>query len=418
MIKRKKGILVILLILSNVLGMSAESGNSGVWSKMGDLSIKGDLERLDLAVHLDGTTFLAARKKTPLGDNVYSYTLQMYRYLENSDFWDTKEYGDELNSDGSHLALEIDAQGTVFIAFNDTSQEGRLTVKKFNYYEGLWEDVGAEGFSDAPLIAKPQLKITHDGICYSAYTGGDNGEIVFVKKFVNGEWVSEGDLSGLGYTGGQVMDFAVSRSGTPYIAVVETFFSEDYGHDISRSVVKKYDGIQWVSLGEGMDSAVYRSNGTAYQSIWDLSLAISSNDNVYVAYTHWLSYWSTFVVKFNGSYWEDMGDVVSSVYIDDKYQLIYRQCPPSLEVTSQEQLYVTMVGQKKDSEIQAPSMFVMTYDTVNQGSWTQAGNAGGLDDRRYGLEAAELELDMFGNPYIVYKGFLSEHIVKKLQAEQ
>lgn len=169
-----------------------------------------------------------------------------------------------------------------YVAFIDRSfevgnEKGKLTVMK--YESGTWTYVGTTGFSPGILLwDKPVLTIS-GGTPYVAFRANNN---VWVMQFDGNNWVQVGppiatyarDLS------------LIVHDETPYIA-----YQTGNTH---RSTVKKFDGTDWVNVGDT------NFDGHAYST---MSFAISESGTPYLTHDNVNPGEYGGIIKFDGNEW-------------------------------------------------------------------------------------------------------------------
>lgn len=269
-------------------------------------------------------------------------------------------------------SIVIGSDEVPYVVYNDSTQGYRDTAMKFNDATDSWELVGAAGFSDVGMVGnvamdsngvlykggylfgnnyyamvmkfdgsgwvevgeniayyKPRsisLAIDKNDVPHMLYSDGDNGYRATVVKFdeISEEW---GVVGSAGFSLGGVRSYGsclvFDSSNVPYVA---------FGH--RKINVMRYSENMWENVGE-LDFSI----GTAYNP----SLVFDSDDNLYVAYTDSGDSYKSHVKSFNGSYWEDIDDLLSPARADY----------PDLLVDSSDNLYVTYIDQSNSNKLSA-----------------------------------------------------------------
>lgn len=206
----------------------------------------------------------------------------------------------------------LDAAGTPYIAYTENGHLNK--VKKYN--GPGWQDVGVLGTGVGETTGI-KLAIDNSGTPYALFTDGSNGSVV--KKYDGVNWQQVGLAPGLGnpatatltvdasgapyvaalatkpyvfkFNGTQwglvggtnisdevasTVAFAVSPSGTPYIAFIDDYDGSIWGMDKNILKVKKFDGTSWVNI-EGLYNDGYPATA--------IKLAFDPNGILYIAYT-------------------------------------------------------------------------------------------------------------------------------------
>ncbi|MES2701903.1 MAG: Ig-like domain-containing protein [Bacteroidota bacterium] len=136
--------------------------------------------------------------------------------------------------------VKVAADGTVYVAYMDLENGGKLSVKKYN--GSTWEYVGTPGFSAQDVRTQVKLAINSAGVPFVAYVEkaffGINSDAFRVVKFDGASWasVANTDLALLEYT---ELSFALDPAGNPYLM-------------LGNIGVYKVSGTTWVSAGTGI----------------------------------------------------------------------------------------------------------------------------------------------------------------------
>jgi hypothetical protein len=119
-----------------------------------------------------------------------------------------------------------------------------------------------------------------------------NGLSVLKYDGTNWQFVGNPDFSaaGAGPFGGGL---AFNPAGQPYVA-----FNDGQFYPGGRLTVMKFNGSFWDTVGHAGFSSGF---------VWDLSLALSTSGEPYVAYSDKGSSWKTTVMKFDGTSWVTVG---------------------------------------------------------------------------------------------------------------
>jgi hypothetical protein len=170
--------------------------------------------------------------------------------------------------------------GTPYVAYQDGANSNRTTVMKYN--GTAWVVVGTAGFSSGSADLQ-KIAIDASNTPYVAYR---QASLLIVQKFDGTNWVAVG--SSLGFVG-DALDMAVANDQTVYVG---------YADIANSATVQKFDGTNWVTVGSASFSV-----GTAEYH----SLAISPNNEPYLAYRDGGLSSKIMVKRFNGSAWVDAG---------------------------------------------------------------------------------------------------------------
>jgi len=128
-----------------------------------------------------------------------------------------------------------------------------------------WTFVGTEAFT-ADEVADCIITVDSTGTPYIAFTDGNASDLLSVMKYSGGQWNYVGTAGGINTNTSNYIDLKMDALGTPYVA---------YQDDVSKKAnVKKYDGTNWVQVG----------NADFVQTYDEISLAINSSNNPVVVY--------------------------------------------------------------------------------------------------------------------------------------
>ena len=240
-----------------------------------------------------------------------------------------------------HLSFAISPLGEPFVAYSDSLNHDRVNVQKFD--GSNWIFVGTPGFSET-YTGPLSLTFSPSGEPYIAFAISSVSGKLKIMKFNGTKWINVGNIIS-SYYGFSGVHIKVSPSGDPYVTYTdfENFFcglnvikfdgtnwitvgtpdfAEPYPDAISFSfspngepyvafqdrstfspwtaTVMKYDGINWITVGNASCS-----DGTAY----DLSLSFSPYGQPYVAYQDVANSYKATVKMFDGNTWICVGSV-------------------------------------------------------------------------------------------------------------
>lgn len=222
-----------------------------------------------------------------------------------------------------------------------------------------WETVGVSGFAESAAY----LNIAFDGAGtpYVVYQDGFNNGRVTVKKFDGAEWVIIGEPFEIGLLN---TSFVIGNNGDPYIACQDA-------NQGNRAIVKRFNGSSWSNVGTEELSA-----GAAY----NIQIACGSNNTLFIAYTDATNY-KVVVKKFEGAIWENIGQPIDSIMIISSFAIDYNEEP-----------YIAY--QDAFNDLKAS---VKRFDGT---SWVYLGEPGFSTQR---ADYPSIILDRNNVPYVVYK---------------
>lgn len=214
--------------------------------------------------------------------------------------------------DGTYSSLAIDpATDQPYVAYSDTTENGQLTVKRFDGTN--WMTVGKAGFSDSWPAYTSLAFDPASGQPYVAYgSGGNPGGKLSVKRFDGAAWVQVGEAVGTyGALGGKLAFEPVTNR--PVVAYA------DATYDGLMATVIRWDGRNWVQVGPlagHMQSHMVLSEG-------QISLAFDpASGQPYVAYQDADGDKAT-VKRFDGTNWVAVGPIGFSGSVVDDISLAF-----------------------------------------------------------------------------------------------
>lgn len=110
-----------------------------------------------------------------------------------------------------YISFAIDANSSLYVAYNDVPFANKLTVMKYN--GSSWSSLGNPGFTSNQVFS-PTIKIDNNNVPYVAYKAGSNMDVI---KYVGNTWVNVGQ-SGFVPANVSTIDFELDIIGIPYIA--------------------------------------------------------------------------------------------------------------------------------------------------------------------------------------------------------
>ena len=263
---------------------------------------------------------------------------------------------------GSDIAL--DSSGTVYSFFSDVDHYNYGTVKK---YDGSsWVAVGSENIgsgSGAPSYNK--IEISPSGAPYIAYSDGENGGRMTVRKYNGSSWTIVGSA---GFSAGNstYIDIAFAANGTPFVSYA------DMGNGDKISVMK-YNGSSWVQVGAAGFSATYMTRN---------SIAVDPAGTPYVSYFDYANTKGAIVMKFDGSAWVNVGKADFSPGGASRVRIA---------IDGSGVPYSAFIDEANSGKAS-----VMKY---NGSAWVNVGSAGFSPQ---GASSMEMAIDKSGRPYVCF----------------
>lgn len=223
------------------------------------------------------------------------------------DTWTTLGSDTFSASSPSSLSMAVKG-GTVFVAYRDPSVSGKATVMKYN--GSGWSALGGLGIS-AGAASTTDIAVDSSGTPYLVYSDAANGNKATVLRHNGSAWVAVGSA---GFTPGgtSATSIAINNSGQPFVS----FSDSAQG---AKAAVMKYNGSAWVYVGGAFshprllvsDTITYPTNAP----VMDTWIEIDGSGIPYVAYR--TTSFALFVRKFDGVNWVSLRpgpdyDVISS----------------------------------------------------------------------------------------------------------
>ncbi|MDN5865437.1 MAG: hypothetical protein L0I62_09555 [Gammaproteobacteria bacterium] len=254
------------------------------WTKLGDEPVSTSHARFtSLAVSPQGNPVVAFQD---FGAQARG-GITVRRFAEGK--WTTLGEPGFSVGEAEYVSLAIAPDGTLWVAYQDFSNEGAggATVQKFD--GETWQTVGRAGFSEdkARYIS---LAIAPDGTPWVGFQDfADHRHGASVYTFDGKRWYAPGG-AGLSPDTAAFVSLAIAPDGTPWIMF------EDNGHEFPGSV-EKFDGDHWTYVGKS-----WMTRGAAEFD----TIAIAPDGTPYVAYQDELNEGIS-VQKFDGKGWEYVG---------------------------------------------------------------------------------------------------------------
>ncbi|MBA6340589.1 tandem-95 repeat protein [Colwellia sp. MB02u-10] len=314
-----------------------------------------------LALDSSGTPYVAY---WDYSDGSYEVTVMKF----DGNNWVTVGATGFINATNATLAL--DSSDTPYVLYSDRSNYSKATLVKFD--GNNWITVGAGGFSTSKTSA-PSLALDSSGTPYVAYSDSSNDSKVTVMTFDGSNWITVG-TGGVSLGKSYSPSLALDNSGTPYVAYADAGKTDTGGPDIIeksnsyKATVMKYNASTdtWVTVGAAGFSAAHAG---------DLSLALDSSDNPYVAYVDNTNDGKTTVMKFDGSNWVAVGIAAVSkgstyynflvVDSSDTPYVLYADYSNDGKITVMEVLESTLSGTPNNADVGVHDITLVVSDGVS-----------------------------------------------------
>ena len=195
---------------------------------------------------------------------------------------------DNIGKIGSVPKLAIDAQNSVYVAFNDAGENNRYYLNRFK--NGNWETMGSS-YITAGGGSWSRLALDSKGVPYISWVDFYAGNKMYVSKLVGELWLTIGNapVSEENYISKNHQDLAIDADGNIYLAYIVK------GTD--QLAVYRHNGADWELLGDNI------ADGT----VKGIDVAIDSKQNFYVAYADGNYEDKVSVMKYDGTEWSYVG---------------------------------------------------------------------------------------------------------------
>ncbi|WDF48446.1 Ig-like domain-containing protein [Chryseobacterium sp. KACC 21268] len=280
----------------------------------------------------------------------------------------------------SYNSLSVDNQGSVYFTNQAASPATGMEVRKFT--NNAWATLANVTNT---VINFNTSAIAADNTLFAANSENSGT----VKKLVGGVWQQVGTSSFNG-AGASFLDMVVGTNGKVYVSFNNGGFVHVYENDMNASST-----TAWQPVG-GIANLAAAANTEDYNS----SLAIDSNNNLYIAYVSGSAGGNKLnVKKFNGTSWSQLGSENFSQF---------RAKHTSIAVGANNIVYVAYSKWENDDLLRN---FVVAYNGTTN-SWSQAGT--GFASQGQGIYNS-LAVDSFGNLFLAFADSgLGKLSVKKL----
>jgi len=397
--------------------------SSSTWVSIGNANFSNtDVVYTSLAIDSNDVPYVAFREGFASG-----YKISVMKYDASSSSWVDVGNRKFSASSTAFLSFDLDPSGTPYVAFQDWSQGGRVTVMQYDASSSSWVNVGNTGFSDgeANFVS---LVISSRNIPYVIFDGStDNRKYgANVMKFDGIKWVKVGKKD---FSPGPVdgTSIAVNSKGTIYasfadatkkfkMTVMKYVENWNYAGDVNAisnngditSMVSDSHGVKYLAYSdEALNHAAtvlqYDENKDTWSVVGapgltpgradDVSLAVDKNDNLYIAFlddtnrSYYNSSKAT-VMKFNGTSWNFVGTPGFSMQGVGFVQMV---------TDNNNTPYVTYIDESISDYVT-----VMKYNGIR---WV---NVGGVGLSKTPAGYPSLAFDALNTPYVAFKNMTTD----------
>ena len=200
---------------------------------------------------------------------------------------------------GSVPKIVVDAQNSVYVAFNDAGESNRYYLNR--YKNGNWETMGSYITSGGGSWAR--LALDSKGVPYVSWVDFYAGNKMYVSKLVGELWLTIGNapVSEENFIAKNCQDLAIDANGNIYLAYVVK--------GTEQLAVYRHNGADWEMLGDNV------ADGT----VKGIDVAVDSENNFYVAYADGSFGDKVSVMKYNGTEWSYVGQRAFTESSTDTY---------------------------------------------------------------------------------------------------
>lgn len=191
--------------------------NGNDWEDMGEVGVAYS-EFTNLFVDGDNIPYVAYYEQAESESE--SNAVVVKRWNEKLLEWETVGEPMEGSYPDAGFSLFV-SEGTPYLAYADTENEGRAAVKNWSGLQ--WESVGELGISTGR--SNRMLLRIDDGVPYAAFTDESYHDRVLVKRFDGERWTIVGDASHRANLYDRLFSFEVS-GGTPYLSYADASYDD------------------------------------------------------------------------------------------------------------------------------------------------------------------------------------------------
>ncbi|MFN7095439.1 MAG: hypothetical protein ACK4M7_08750, partial [Burkholderiales bacterium] len=217
-------------------------------------------------------------------------------------------------SSSNNFQLILSNRNDLYLAYSDATDGNQLVVKRYDYPSQSWQIVGGTEFQGGVIssIVVSQDEKTVYVACSKALP---DGTPVILKSVNNGAWQEVGN---------SVLSVSVSQVALALDATDNLFIAykarPDYSYNYFKLMVKRLVNNQWQDIGninQNFDS-IYSKPG----------LVIDNQGKIFVSYDGNLNSHVISVIEYTNNAWQTIGSFSNAMW-------------PSLALTSNDTLYLS-----------------------------------------------------------------------------
>lgn len=283
-----------------------ENGNVGVvkkfinntWTLIGDKPFTKETSSIHSVIDSNNIIYV-------LHEEFFEKTLTVKKYQQGQ--W--SQVGNSLGGvEGSACDIAIDNNDNIYVVHFNTGFNNGLKVKKFDIVTNSWVNLPSTDLPTANInVSSATIDINSDNEPIIVWK--ENTSSIIMKKFNGTTWITMGSSTLTGNIFNPVLK--IDKNIVPNIIYL------GYRNYINRAVVSRYNNSAWSSVGgSSISTGVARDlNIDVFNNILYASF-IDANDNSKIS-----------VKKFNGTSWENIGDLSFTASSDNPFIKIKNNKP-------------------------------------------------------------------------------------------
>jgi len=223
---------------ASVSGIKVMKFNGTAWESFGIGLDPDGRHSTSLAIDSNNVPIVASRG-VATNDNFY-----IKKYNSSNNTWELLG-GAGFTDNSNFPVLVLDTNDVPYIAYEDFANGSKeAVVRKYNASTGQWDLVGVRGFSDGG-IGYIDFAIDTNNVLFVAYIDTENSNKLTVKKFVSTSWETVGTTGFSETASSGDISLALDSNGFPYVA-----YRRNPNAFARTTEVLKFNGTTWETVGE------------------------------------------------------------------------------------------------------------------------------------------------------------------------
>ncbi len=285
-----------LKLLSLITILATAFGSKAQWSELGGtFNLKADSNIYSICTDISGNVYAAGRFTNNNGN----------KYVAKWDGITWSELGGVNSLKGNNYIMSIcsDNSWNVYAGGYLTNSNGKYYVAKWDKKTNTWSELG--GFNG--LAANNYIWTICSDITGNIYIGGyfnNNSGKHYVAKWnkTTNTWSELGGINSLGAYG-EITSICTDSYGNVFAAGL---ISNTKGNN---HYVTKWDGTTWSELGTGINNLGAND--------WIQKICLDTLGNLYAAGNFTNTSGKHYVAKWNGTQWSTLGDSTQSIDLNN-----------------------------------------------------------------------------------------------------